>query len=219
MYLIPCAISVLRALAVIPILFLFSSHLTAACIIFVTAAASDFLDGFLARKLRAESTLGEIIDPIADKILYLGSLAALYTEAPMIWLLIIPALTFEIPLAALRFIKPYCNRRAANPAPKNDTMGFRPPEHFFHSFAPPASNKEQYPQNQYGAVSFSGVGANPYGKIKTTAQFCAIAFMMFGVMSGVQMLVALGLSLGIIAIPLAWMSFYTHIYSNKTAAS
>lgn len=173
MYYIPCAISVLRALAVIPLFVLFPQYPVAALVVFITAAASDALDGFLARKLRAESTLGEIIDPIADKILYLGSLMALWNAAPTLWLLIIPTLALEAPLAAIRFIKPYCDRRAAN----------------------------------------------PYGKIKTTAQFCAISCMMLGVMSGVQTLVALGLALGIIAVPLAWMSFYTHIYSNKTAAS
>jgi CDP-diacylglycerol--glycerol-3-phosphate 3-phosphatidyltransferase len=37
--------------------------------LFFLASVSDYLDGYLARKFEAESELGEILDPIADKIL------------------------------------------------------------------------------------------------------------------------------------------------------
>lgn len=38
-------------------------------IAFIVAAATDWLDGYLARRWNAGSTLGEILDPIADKLL------------------------------------------------------------------------------------------------------------------------------------------------------
>ncbi|MGI9523855.1 MAG: CDP-diacylglycerol--glycerol-3-phosphate 3-phosphatidyltransferase [Hyphomicrobiaceae bacterium] len=37
--------------------------------IFVAAAISDFLDGYLARSWQQQSTLGRMLDPIADKLL------------------------------------------------------------------------------------------------------------------------------------------------------
>jgi CDP-diacylglycerol--glycerol-3-phosphate 3-phosphatidyltransferase len=40
-----------------------------ALILFYIASLTDWLDGFLARKYNAVSQLGEILDPIADKIL------------------------------------------------------------------------------------------------------------------------------------------------------
>ncbi len=42
--------------------------------LFMLAAATDFLDGYLARKWNIISSFGKIVDPIADKILILGIL-------------------------------------------------------------------------------------------------------------------------------------------------
>jgi cardiolipin synthase len=44
---------------------------------FVVAAVTDFFDGWLARRYDAVSTVGAILDPIADKVLVCGALIGL----------------------------------------------------------------------------------------------------------------------------------------------
>lgn len=46
-------------------------------LLIVISGISDFLDGFLARKLNLTSDLGRVLDPIADKILICFSLIAI----------------------------------------------------------------------------------------------------------------------------------------------
>jgi len=41
----------------------------AAALIFSAAAITDYLDGYLARQYGLESTLGKVMDPVADKLL------------------------------------------------------------------------------------------------------------------------------------------------------
>ena len=48
--------------------------------IFVIAGVSDWLDGFAARKLRAGSDFGRMLDPIADKVLVAVALMMLVAE-------------------------------------------------------------------------------------------------------------------------------------------
>ena len=55
--------------AIIFLLLMSSDGYLLALILFYIAGFTDWLDGFLARKYNAVSQLGEILDPIADKIL------------------------------------------------------------------------------------------------------------------------------------------------------
>ena len=45
--------------------------------LFITASFTDFLDGLLARMFKEESKLGELLDPIADKIIVAAALILL----------------------------------------------------------------------------------------------------------------------------------------------
>ena len=57
-----------------------------AALIFVIASITDFFDGFIARNFNAISKLGEILDPLADKLLILGAfLGLLYLHRANPW--------------------------------------------------------------------------------------------------------------------------------------
>jgi cardiolipin synthase (CMP-forming) len=81
LFLVPNLITIARILAIIPIVWLvMSGDITLRIIalaIYVIAAASDWLDGFLARAWNQYSPLGRMLDPIADKLLVGILIAAL----------------------------------------------------------------------------------------------------------------------------------------------
>ena len=54
---------------IIFLLLAIDNYLDVALILFMFAGLTDYLDGFLARRYSLTSQLGEILDPIADKIL------------------------------------------------------------------------------------------------------------------------------------------------------
>lgn len=57
-------------LAIIIFAFLaIENHYLLALVLFFIAGLTDYFDGFLARKYNASSQIGEILDPLADKIL------------------------------------------------------------------------------------------------------------------------------------------------------
>lgn len=53
-----------------------------AVFLFVLASLSDYYDGVLARRYGVRSRLGQYLDPLADKVLILGTFIALALEAP-----------------------------------------------------------------------------------------------------------------------------------------
>lgn len=105
---VPNIISVSRVLLMPVIIFLIAqasipSFLTA-LILFTLAALTDFWDGLLARRLGVSSKFGAFLDPLADKILVLGVLAAfVYNNILPLGLFLIFAMR-DIFLTALRSI-------------------------------------------------------------------------------------------------------------------
>jgi len=65
-----------------------------AFVLFLLAAGTDYLDGYLARKLGMVTAFGRIADPFADKVLITGSLVVLLrfpaaTEVLTTWYVVI----------------------------------------------------------------------------------------------------------------------------------
>jgi CDP-diacylglycerol--glycerol-3-phosphate 3-phosphatidyltransferase len=90
--------------AVIFLLLMSSDGYLMALILFFIAGITDYFDGYLARKYNAVSQIGEILDPIADKILILFVLFGLAVNLSSYLIGFIGALiiTREIWVGALR---------------------------------------------------------------------------------------------------------------------
>jgi cardiolipin synthase (CMP-forming) len=68
MYTIPNVLTILRILLVPCFLWAsFRGEYTVAFVLFASAAVTDLLDGFIARRLNQRSRLGALLDPAADK--------------------------------------------------------------------------------------------------------------------------------------------------------
>ena len=78
---LPNILTIARMAALVPIVFLLidgdASARWAALAVFCVAAATDALDGWLARRMNVHSTLGRVLDPIADKVLVCGVIIVL----------------------------------------------------------------------------------------------------------------------------------------------
>jgi len=60
--------------------------------VYIFAVATDFFDGYFARKWNVVSDFGRMIDPIADKLLVAGCLIAFMIAAQGAWVFMVPAL-------------------------------------------------------------------------------------------------------------------------------
>ncbi|UVE16059.1 CDP-diacylglycerol--glycerol-3-phosphate 3-phosphatidyltransferase [Pseudomonas sp. LS44] len=105
---IPNLITVLRVLLIPIFILLFYmpfawSHLAASAV-FGLAALTDWLDGYLARRLEQSTPFGAFLDPVADKLMVAVALVLLVEEHANFWLTLPAAIIIgrEIVISALR---------------------------------------------------------------------------------------------------------------------
>lgn len=118
-YTIPNILTLFR-IAIIPVLaavFLLPFHWSgqAAAALFLAATITDFLDGYLARRLGQESPFGAFLDPVADKLMVAVALIMLVQADPTLWMVIPAAIIIgrEITISALREWMAFIGERAA----------------------------------------------------------------------------------------------------------
>ncbi len=86
----------------------------AATLIFMAAGFTDWLDGFLARRMGLTSALGAFLDPVADKLMVATALVVVLQADPQLWLAL-PVMVIigrEITISALREWMAELGRRA-----------------------------------------------------------------------------------------------------------
>lgn len=105
---IPNILTLFRLLLIPVFLWLFYSGLESArfwaALVFVLAAITDALDGYLARKLEQSTPFGAFLDPVADKVMVVMALVLVTVDKQSLWMTI-PALIMisrEIIISALR---------------------------------------------------------------------------------------------------------------------
>ena len=105
---IPTLLTLLR-IALIPVLVIFfyipweySNIVTT--VIFIVAAITDWLDGYLARKMQVETKFGAFLDPVADKIMVAFVLVLLVQTEASVWMTLPAAIIIgrEITISSLR---------------------------------------------------------------------------------------------------------------------
>ena len=115
MWTIPNIVSFLRLLGIPALIYygLFEQNDLLAFWIFAIASITDWLDGFLARKLNQFSEIGALLDPIADRLYIVTAIAVLLVRDLIPVLAVLLIVGREIWLFALQI--------------KNRRAGFEPP--------------------------------------------------------------------------------------------
>lgn len=105
---LPTQLTLLRVMA-IPVMVLVyylnvQNNTIIAAGIFIAAAITDWLDGYLARRFNQSSAFGAFLDPVADKLIVATALVLLVQQDPRVSVLIPSAIIIgrEIAISALR---------------------------------------------------------------------------------------------------------------------
>lgn len=119
LYTIPNLLTFFRILLIpifVIIFFLpFNGNNVIVAILFLLAAVTDWLDGFLARRLQQLSPFGAFLDPVADKLMVAAALILLVLAYPYWWMALagIIIVSREIVISALREWMAEMGERAA----------------------------------------------------------------------------------------------------------
>ena len=97
MRLIPNILSCLRVAMFIAFIIMFIKGQYAVCLaLYIAAFVTDILDGFLARKFNWVSNFGKLVDPFADKFMFVSALACLVAIGKFPWYLLVILVVKEI---------------------------------------------------------------------------------------------------------------------------
>jgi len=102
----PNVVTILR-LALLPVFLwlLFSTdHRAIAAWLLAFLGATDWIDGFLARRLHQVSKVGKILDPVADRLLVVVGLVAVAAAAGVPWWFALCTLAREILVSLLTLV-------------------------------------------------------------------------------------------------------------------
>jgi CDP-diacylglycerol--glycerol-3-phosphate 3-phosphatidyltransferase len=99
------AVTAVRLLATLPVVFLIVQLGVSwgAALVWIAVATTDFLDGWIARRQGA-TTSGAFLDPLADKVLVLGALAALAVSGLASWVPVLIIAGREVAVSAYRSV-------------------------------------------------------------------------------------------------------------------
>ena len=100
---IPNLLSIIRIYLMYPLLtFISEENYIFALYVFTVAAATDGLDGYLARVMNWQTDLGKILDPVADKVLLIGTILILWLNnyIPLFVLIVLVLRDFIIIMGA-----------------------------------------------------------------------------------------------------------------------
>ena len=76
-----------------------------ALFIFIIASITDFLDGYLARKLKAETKVGKVLDPLADKFLVISTICAfIYLDKQIPLWMVLVIISRDILITLMRYL-------------------------------------------------------------------------------------------------------------------
>lgn len=103
---VPNILTILRFLLIPVIVFyIFTGNYILAFVFFTISGLTDIADGFIARKFNLISNFGKLMDPLADKLTQIATLASLvFTDIIPVWILLIVLLKEFIMICGASFL-------------------------------------------------------------------------------------------------------------------